>query len=184
MFIQESANLLEIKAREKLNRRHRVDIPRIQFFAQRRYLSAIGGSGQFAIYGWSLNGNRRGKTSTDFGKNGRGTLPDVKRWDRIGRYDGLNGNTRAKGIDRPFGWTQRTKLAGAGHAPRSNKRGLQVMIRISGKSFSFCHTRRSMIMAGSVISSLSDTLAKQDSSNSSLPVHTRNSSSTYCATEL
>jgi 16S rRNA G527 N7-methylase RsmG len=35
--IQKSANLVEIKAREKFNRRHMVDIPRIQFFAQRRY---------------------------------------------------------------------------------------------------------------------------------------------------
>ncbi len=31
------ANLVEIKAREKFNRRHRVDIPRIKFFAQRLY---------------------------------------------------------------------------------------------------------------------------------------------------
>jgi hypothetical protein len=31
------ANLVEIKAREKFNRRHMVDIPRIKFFAQRRY---------------------------------------------------------------------------------------------------------------------------------------------------
>jgi len=37
MAIQKSANLAEIKAREKLNRRHMVDIPRIQLFAQRRY---------------------------------------------------------------------------------------------------------------------------------------------------
>jgi hypothetical protein len=44
--IQKSANLVEIKAREKFNRRHIVDIPRIQFFAQRRYLSAFGGSGK------------------------------------------------------------------------------------------------------------------------------------------
>jgi ATP-dependent Clp protease adaptor protein ClpS len=29
--------LFEIKAREKFNRRHMVDIPRIKFFAQRRY---------------------------------------------------------------------------------------------------------------------------------------------------
>jgi hypothetical protein len=29
--------LVEIKAREKFNRRHMVDIPRIKFFAQRRY---------------------------------------------------------------------------------------------------------------------------------------------------
>ena len=29
------ANLVEIKAREKFNRRHMVDIPRIKFFAQR-----------------------------------------------------------------------------------------------------------------------------------------------------
>jgi len=31
------ANLVEIKAREKFNRRHMGDIPRIKFFAQRRY---------------------------------------------------------------------------------------------------------------------------------------------------
>ena len=49
--IYKSVNLVEIKAREKLNRRHMVDIPRIQFFAQRRYLSAFGGSGKLAIYG-------------------------------------------------------------------------------------------------------------------------------------
>jgi len=35
--IQKQANLVEIKACEKSNRRHRVDIPRIKFFAQRRY---------------------------------------------------------------------------------------------------------------------------------------------------
>jgi hypothetical protein len=29
--------LVEIKAREKFNRRHMVDIPRIKFFAQHRY---------------------------------------------------------------------------------------------------------------------------------------------------
>jgi hypothetical protein len=34
---QESASLVEIKAREKLNRRHMVDILRIKFFPQRRY---------------------------------------------------------------------------------------------------------------------------------------------------
>jgi hypothetical protein len=34
---QKPANLVEIKAREKFNRRHMVDIPRIQFFAQRQY---------------------------------------------------------------------------------------------------------------------------------------------------
>jgi hypothetical protein len=37
MPIQKSANLVEIKARGKFNRRHMVDIPRIQFFVQRRY---------------------------------------------------------------------------------------------------------------------------------------------------
>jgi hypothetical protein len=31
------ANLVEIKARGKFNRRHMFDIPRIKFFAQRRY---------------------------------------------------------------------------------------------------------------------------------------------------
>jgi len=35
--IQKLANLFEIKARGKFNRRHMVDIPRIKFFAQRRY---------------------------------------------------------------------------------------------------------------------------------------------------
>jgi len=35
--IQISANWVEIQAREKLNRRHMVDIPRNPFFAQRRY---------------------------------------------------------------------------------------------------------------------------------------------------
>jgi len=35
--IQKSANLGEIKPREKFNRWHIGDIPRIQFFAQRRY---------------------------------------------------------------------------------------------------------------------------------------------------
>jgi hypothetical protein len=55
MSIQKSANLVAIKAREKLNRRHRVDIPRIPFFAQRRYLSATGGSGKLVIYGWALS---------------------------------------------------------------------------------------------------------------------------------
>jgi hypothetical protein len=49
--IYKSVNLVEIKAREKLNRRHMFDIPRVQFFAQRRYLSAFGGSGKLAIYG-------------------------------------------------------------------------------------------------------------------------------------
>jgi hypothetical protein len=34
---QKSENLVAIKAREKLNRRHMVDILRIQFFAQHRY---------------------------------------------------------------------------------------------------------------------------------------------------
>jgi hypothetical protein len=47
--------LVEIKACEKFNRRHMVDIPRIQFFAQRRYLSAFGGSGKLVIYGWALS---------------------------------------------------------------------------------------------------------------------------------
>jgi hypothetical protein len=37
VLIQKSANLVEIKARGKFNRRHMVDIPRIQFGAQRRY---------------------------------------------------------------------------------------------------------------------------------------------------
>jgi hypothetical protein len=46
--------LVEIKAREKFNHRHMGDIPRIQFFAQHRYLSASGGSGKLAIYGWAL----------------------------------------------------------------------------------------------------------------------------------
>ena len=31
------ANVFEIKAREKCNRRHMVDIPRMTFFAQHRY---------------------------------------------------------------------------------------------------------------------------------------------------
>ena len=35
--VQKSANLFEIKACEKFYRRHIVDIPRIKFFAQRRY---------------------------------------------------------------------------------------------------------------------------------------------------
>jgi len=35
--IQKSANWVEIKAREKFNRRHMVDIPRILFFVQRRH---------------------------------------------------------------------------------------------------------------------------------------------------
>jgi hypothetical protein len=52
--IQKSANLVEITAREKFNRRHMGDIPRIQFFAQHRYLSAFGGSGKLAIYGRAL----------------------------------------------------------------------------------------------------------------------------------
>jgi hypothetical protein len=41
----------EIKAREKFNRRHTGDIPSVLFFAQRRYLSAFGGSGKLAVYG-------------------------------------------------------------------------------------------------------------------------------------
>jgi hypothetical protein len=35
--IQKSANLFEIKAREKFNRKHTGNIPRIKFFAQHRY---------------------------------------------------------------------------------------------------------------------------------------------------
>jgi hypothetical protein len=35
--IQKPLDLVEIKAREKFSRRHMVDIPRIPFFAQRRY---------------------------------------------------------------------------------------------------------------------------------------------------
>jgi hypothetical protein len=47
--IHKSENLVEIKAREKFNRRPMVDIPRIQFFAQHRYLPAFGRSGKLAI---------------------------------------------------------------------------------------------------------------------------------------
>jgi hypothetical protein len=42
----------------KINRRHTGDIPRIQFFAQQRYLSAFGGSGKLAIYGRALTNHR------------------------------------------------------------------------------------------------------------------------------
>jgi hypothetical protein len=49
VFIQKSANRVEIKAHEKLYRTHMVEIPRNPFFAQRRYLSASGGSGKLAI---------------------------------------------------------------------------------------------------------------------------------------
>jgi hypothetical protein len=35
--IHKSDNLFEIKAHEKFNRRHMVDIPRIKFSVQRRY---------------------------------------------------------------------------------------------------------------------------------------------------
>jgi len=36
--VHKHANWVEIKAHEKFNRRHMADIPRIKFFAQRRYL--------------------------------------------------------------------------------------------------------------------------------------------------
>jgi len=35
--VHKQANWVEIKAREKFNHRHMVDIPRIKFFAQHRY---------------------------------------------------------------------------------------------------------------------------------------------------
>jgi len=35
--VHKKANWVEIKAREKFNRRHMADIPRIKFSAQRRY---------------------------------------------------------------------------------------------------------------------------------------------------
>jgi hypothetical protein len=41
MPIQKSEKLVEIKARGK------------SYFAQRRYLSAFGGSGKLVIYGWA-----------------------------------------------------------------------------------------------------------------------------------
>jgi hypothetical protein len=46
MPVQKSVSSGEIKTCEKFNLRHLVDIPGIQFFAQRRYLSAFGGSGK------------------------------------------------------------------------------------------------------------------------------------------
>jgi hypothetical protein len=50
--------LVEIKAHEKFNRRHMVDIPRIKFFAQRRYRANwpfVDGHELFilAVQGWA-----------------------------------------------------------------------------------------------------------------------------------
>ena len=104
----EMANWVEIKACEIFTRRHIVDIPRIQFFAQRRYRA------NWPIFGWRPNSNRRGRTSTDFGKNGEGRFrtPDIEtKSQRNLRWP--NRNSCIKGIARPVVWPQQTKREGA-----------------------------------------------------------------------
>jgi len=71
-----------------LNRRHMVDIPRILFFAQRRYLFAFGGSGKLVIYGWSLeiSNVRHSLITIVTGKAGSGKSTALAAFEDSGYY--------------------------------------------------------------------------------------------------